>query len=90
MNFHGKHLNAMVDEQYPFIVFKVFDHNWTQVPFHGSNSTYDVTNYTEGIFNMVLESMQHQLNFTTSLYKRLDGYWGTLGQNSLGKYHIIE
>jgi hypothetical protein len=84
MNFHGKHIKVMVDGQYPFNNFPT-DINWTQVLYHASNSTFDVSNITEGIFNTVLETMQLELNFTTSLYKREDGWWGTLGTNSQGK-----
>ena len=63
-----------------------------QAPYFSSNDTYEVTNFVKGIYYEVLQFLQIKLNFTTTLYRRGDGIWGTINQHENGSYEgrIVE
>ena len=79
-NFFGSHFVAMYDADPPYgylnPAFK------TKAKFFENNQTYLVTDYaTTGMFLELFRILSKQLNFTYTLYKRLDGAWGTVTNN---------
>ena len=82
-NFHGIHLKALTE-----IVEgpnSYLDENYeTLATFHPSNETYLVNKYHQGIYKSVLQILESELNFTTSIFKRKDGAWGFVDKSSNG------
>ena len=73
-NFYGVTLKVMTENKQPIAYL---DPNYkSQSRFHGKNQTYEVTNQVQGVFIDVLNILQKSLNFSTKIYKRLDGVWG--------------
>ena len=79
-NFMGKELDAMTDQQAPFLVIdkekemKQLEKGWI-----GSegNQVRDVSNETmSGYFYTVLKCLEKRLNFTAKLWMRKDGNFG--------------
>ena len=48
----------------------------SSAPFDEKSQTYDVTHFTKGMFYDIFLALQEKLNFTATLHKRKDGYWG--------------
>ena len=57
-----------------------------EAPYFENNKTYRVNNYTYGMFHDILQLMENQLNFSTTLYKRKDAVWGYIYPQPNGTY----
>ena len=74
-DFHGSNLISL-SEPYYGIDFDMLEVAKTAVYFP-SNNTYDVTNYAKGSGYEIFKHLEKSLNFSTKLYKRRSGGWGT-------------
>ena len=74
-NFQGIKLKAITDFDVPAVGFP--DDFKSTAKYFPNNETYEMTNLVYGIYIDVLHSMEKTLNFSTSLYRRKDGSWGT-------------
>ena len=75
-NFHGLKLNAMVEHFYPTAII---DKEYIEkARFFKSNQTYLMNGFVKGIYIDILETLQENLNFTTTLYKRKDVSYGKI------------
>lgn len=73
-NFHGIILKAMTDVSGNEIAF---DPKYPELAtYFSNNETYEMTNYTTGIYIDVLNELQNALNFSTIIYKRKVLAWG--------------
>ena len=83
-NFQGVALKAMTETTGNEIAF---DPKYLEeAPYFQINETYEVTNYTSGIFFDVLIELQKELNFTTVLYKRKVLAWGFVYPQDNGSF----
>ena len=83
-NFYGKHLKIMTETSG---MTMVLDQKYkTMAPYFPDNDTYFVNHFVSGIHHDILMSLQNQLNFSTSIYKRGDGVWGFIDKHSNGSY----
>ena len=57
-----------------------------EAPYFENNKTYRVNNYTYGMFHDILQLLENQLNFSTTLYKRKDAVWGYIYPQPNGTY----
>ncbi len=84
-NFQGQHLNAMT-ESFPMLVHLKSNFD-KEARFFEANQTYDVTDYASGLYINFFKLLAKNLNFTYSLFKRLDGGWGSVvGNKSTGMF----
>ena len=83
-NFHGLLLKGVV--QFSGLDMNANASYLVNAPFFSSNGTYEVTGFTYGLFNDVLDILQDCLNFTTVLYKRKDVAWGYIYPQPNGSY----
>ena len=75
-NFQGIHLKGMTDYEAPAIDFPEDLDSVTK--FFPNNDTYEMSyDIISGIYIELLYSIEKSLNFSTKLYKRKDGRWGT-------------
>ena len=75
-NFHGLKLKAMVEHFYPTAII---DKKYIEkARFFKSNQTYLMNGFVKGIYIDILEHLQENLNFTTTLYKRKDVSYGKI------------
>ena len=76
LNFQGQHLKAVVEDQYPYIMFKQYPVPDKQ---DESDELYNIDrfNAVHGLFHDILKALGSQMNFTWSLYRRHDTVWGT-------------
>ncbi len=78
-NFYGQHLKGMTDSWVALLLLEPgFEDKAT---FFEANQTYDVTTYASGLYFDIFNILSKKLNFTFNLYKRQDGYWGTVQGN---------
>ena len=83
-DFHGIVLKAMVE-------FSGLDMNadssyQVNAPYFPNNQSYQVNEFTYGLFNDILKILQNKLNFTTVLYKRKEPAWGYIYPQANGSY----
>ena len=83
-DFHGIVLKVMVE-------FSGLDMNadysyLVNAPYFPNNESYQVNEFTYGLFNDILEILQDELNFTTILYKRKEPAWGYIYPQTNGSY----
>ena len=83
-NFYGLILKGVVE-------FSGLDMNadpsyLRNAPYFSSNETYEVTRFTYGLYNDLLNILQDRLNFTTVLYKRKEVAWGYIYPQNNGSY----
>ena len=64
-------MRAMTEQSPPFIIIDLSKSTKDE-----KSATYDVTNTVEGMFYEIFLEMQNILNFSATLYKRIDGKWG--------------
>ena len=83
-NFHGVQLNAVTEQQLSLTEVP-FDYE-SRVNYFPNNQTYDVTNIIEGSTIDLLHSLEKFFNFSTRLYKRKDGKWGSSTKLENGTY----
>ena len=83
-NFHGVQLNA-VTEQLLSLAEVPIDYE-SKVNYFPNNQTYDVTNIIEGSTIDLLHSLEKFFNFSTRIYKRKDGKWGSSTKLENGTY----
>jgi hypothetical protein len=74
-NFMGVTLKGMTETEAPLLLFE--DNYKSIAPFFVTNRTFDVTGLVQGMYFEVLKILEEQLNFTTRLFKREDGVWGS-------------
>lgn len=55
-------------------------------PYYPGNETFLVNDFISGIYHDLLLSLQKQLNFTTSVYKRKERSWGFVYPQSNGSF----
>ena len=78
-NFQGIQLVSMTELQKPF---NVFDSSFsTLANFDPQNQTYQMRNFTQGLFFELFQILESKLNFTGVLLKRKDGNWGAKDAN---------
>ena len=83
-NFQGLTLKAMTETTGNELAF---DPNYLkEARYFPSNKTYEVTNYTYGIYFDVLKELEKELNFTTVLYKRKVLAWGFVYPQDNGSF----
>ena len=83
-NFHGLLLKGVV--QFSGLDMNANASYLVNAPYFSSNGTYEVTGFTYGLFNDVLDILQDCLNFTTVLYKRKEVAWGYIYPQPNGSY----
>ena len=83
-NFHGLILKAMIEVSGTNMALN--ENYITEAKFYSNNDTYSVNGYTYGVLNDVLQILQSELNFSTQLYKRKDGQWGYIYNQSDGSF----
>jgi hypothetical protein len=83
-NFQGVVLKAMTDREVPQIWFEEGYKSFA--PYYSNNKTYEVTGLTQGMYYEVLKTLETLLNFTTRLYRREDGSWGSGKLQDDGSY----
>ena len=75
-NFHGLKLKGMVEE---YTAAVMIDKAYKEkARFFKSNQTYLMNGFVKGVFIDILEHMQENLNFSTTLYKRKDISFGNM------------
>ena len=77
-NFHGIQLVTMIEVQKPFNVFNSSFEKGAK--FHSGNDTYEIRNFSSGLFFQLFTILESKLNFTGFLLKRKDGLWGARDQ----------
>ena len=83
-NFHGTILKGMVE--FTGLYMNADLTYLKKAKYFPKNETYQITGFTYGLFNDILEIMQERLNFTTELYKRKEVGWGYIYPKSNGSY----
>ena len=83
-NFHGLVLKGVV--QFSGLEMNAYASYLENAPYFSNNETYEVTGFTYGLFNDVLDILQDCLNFTTVLYKRKEVTWGYIYPQPNGSY----
>ena len=71
-DFQGYHIKAMTERESPFVSIDT-----TESIYDGYHETYDVTKEANGYLIKLFQDMQKKLNFSTTIYKRKDGKWGS-------------
>ena len=82
-NFHGCKLIATINE-----TGKVKVENLKNAPYFSSNETYDVTGLVKGSYFDIWTTLQHNLNFTTVIYRRKVVKWGVPVQHPNGSISV--
>ena len=82
-NFHGCKLIATINE-----TGKVKVENLKNAPYFSSNETYDVTGLVKGSYFDIWTTLQHNLNFTTVIYRRKVMKWGVPVQHPNGSISV--
>ncbi len=73
-NFHGLQLIGM---SLPSVTFSTLKDGYNDKSnYIPENETFDVTNFVAGFYPEVYNVIMEELNFTTRLYSRKDGYYG--------------
>ena len=85
-NFQGIELKSMVDFEPPMVSFPKNFRNITK--YFPNNQTYDLSDVTTGYFIDILRNLEKTYNFSTRLYRRQDGSWGTPTIYPNGSYTI--
>ena len=76
-NFHGILLKGITDAEEPNINFPLDDLD-SITKYFPNNDTYEMSyDIISGSYIDILHSIEKNLNFSTKLYKRKDGGWGT-------------
>ena len=73
-NFNAIELKGMTERGSLVHIPKGFEY---KANYFENNQTYDVTDFASGKYINMLKSLENVFNFTTRLYKRKDGEWGS-------------
>ena len=85
-DFHGLQIIGMVEDNPPSI-YNFPDNFEDKVHYFPENDTYDLTDIARGSYIELLHYLEKKYNFSTKLYKRKDGKWGS-SMNVNGSVHF--
>ena len=83
-NFHGLVLKAMTE--FSGSNMNADSSYIKNAPYFSNNETFLINGYTYGLFNDLLHTMEHKLNFTALIYKRKEITWGYIYPQPNGSY----
>ena len=84
-DFHGIILKGLVE--FSGVLLNADPNYRANAKYFSNNNTYQVNGFTYGVFHDVLKNMEHQLNFSTLLYKRRDVSWGHIYSHPNGSLY---
>ena len=85
-DFQGITLKGMVD--FWGLLMNADSSYLEKAPYFSNNETYEITDFTFGLYDDVLMTLQDRLNFTSVLYKRKNGSFGFVNYKN-GSYEGI-
>ena len=83
-NFHGLKIKGMTE--FTGTLMNAKSSYIDKAPFIKNIDSYQIENFTYGVFNDVLKFLEQHYNFSTTLYKRKEAIWGQVHLMPNGSY----